>query len=265
MVALDADSHTPYWAGLTWNSNNPSRSEFLSLVPMETTEQLLKKLSKYQLYRLDKDCELEGYCHAVPFTWTGKMEDLAGSWADILRKCLLSSKEENFNTLCGLGFTIEKDRKRKEYDKEALLALKRLASDHDMTNLIIPVRPTLKNLYPLTRIDRYIAWVRCDGSPFDSSLRFHWQEGGRVLQEASGSYVVTGSVEEWMEWTGMEFPESGDYLPQGALSPVSIDLQRDIGIYNEPSVWVLHGLDCSNRPGDSKNELNEDFPNVLIA
>ena len=32
----------------------------------------------------------------------------------------------------------------------------------------------------------------------------------------------------------MRFPESGEYLPQGALAPVVIDVAGDLGAYYEP-------------------------------
>ena len=57
---------------------------------------------------------------------------------------------------------------------------------------------------------------------------------------------VTGSIEEWEDWTGMRFPESGPYVVPGALHPVEIDLEREIGTYEEPNVWMRHPI----REGD---------------
>jgi hypothetical protein len=49
-------------------------------------------------------------------------------------------------------------------------------------------------------------------------------------------------VAEWEEWTGMAFPESGDYVVPGALVPVQIDRERDEGRYVEPNVWMRHAV-----------------------
>ena len=49
------------------------------------------------------------------------------------------------------------------------------------------------------------------------------------------------TVEEWESWTGMLFPESGNYIVAGALSPLSIDREHNCGCYTEPSLWMLHG------------------------
>jgi hypothetical protein len=42
------------------------------------------------------------------------------------------------------------------------------------------------------------------------------------------------------EWCGLEFPESGSYVVEGALVPVEIDREGDRGSYREPNVWMRH-------------------------
>ena len=54
--------------------------------------------------------------------------------------------------------------------------------------------------------------------------------------------TVEGTIAEWREWTGLDFPASGPYLPVGAASPVEIDLEADRGVYRDPNVWVVHDL-----------------------
>ena len=60
------------------------------------------------------------------------------------------------------------------------------------------------------------------------------------MKEAASSTVVRGSISDWQEWTGMYFGDSGNYIVDGALSPIRIDLKNDVGEYIEPNVWVLH-------------------------
>lgn len=38
----------------------------------------------------------------------------------------------------------------------------------------------------------------------------------------------------------MRFPESGEYIVEGALVPVEMDVERDRGTYVEPNVWMVH-------------------------
>jgi hypothetical protein len=53
---------------------------------------------------------------------------------------------------------------------------------------------------------------------------------------------ITGTIAEWRKWTGMMFPESGEHIVPGALVPVQIDIESDIGTYIEPNVWLIHPL-----------------------
>jgi hypothetical protein len=54
--------------------------------------------------------------------------------------------------------------------------------------------------------------------------------------------VVTGTVADWQEWTGLPMPGSGRYVVPRALAPVDVDYQRDLARYTEPNVWVRHEI-----------------------
>ena len=51
---------------------------------------------------------------------------------------------------------------------------------------------------------------------------------------------ISGTVADWEGWAGMRFPESGRYVVPGALEPIEVDRERDVGLYVEPSVWRRH-------------------------
>lgn len=51
---------------------------------------------------------------------------------------------------------------------------------------------------------------------------------------------IKGTIAEWESWTGMKFPDSGDYIVPGTLVPVRIDRNNDTGLYIEPNVWMHH-------------------------
>ena len=40
----------------------------------------------------------------------------------------------------------------------------------------------------------------------------------------------------------MKFPESGEYVVEGALCPVLIDREKNLGTYIEPNVWISYDL-----------------------
>jgi hypothetical protein len=100
------------------------------------------------------------------------------------------------------------------------------------------VRPTWKERYPLAPTERYMLWRREDGFPYDPWLRAHERVGAEILSPAPRSMTIGGSRDEWEEWTGLQFPEDGDYIVPGALVPVGFE--NGLGTYVEPNVWVRH-------------------------
>jgi hypothetical protein len=68
----------------------------------------------------------------------------------------------------------------------------------------------------------------------------HERLGAEILGVCPGSLLVTGTVAEWEEWTGLAFPDSGAYVVEDALVPVEIDRDEDVGRYVEPNVWMRH-------------------------
>ncbi|MDN5798324.1 MAG: hypothetical protein L0H79_21600 [Intrasporangium sp.] len=51
---------------------------------------------------------------------------------------------------------------------------------------------------------------------------------------------MTGTVAQWQVWTGMCLPTTGTYVIPDGLSTLSIDVERDTGVYVEPNVWMQH-------------------------
>ena len=70
----------------------------------------------------------------------------------------------------------------------------------------------------------------------------HCKNGAKVLTIAPQSMLIKGTIAEWEQWAKMQFPETGIYIVPGALTPVQIDCESNIGQYIEPNVWVQHEL-----------------------
>lgn len=120
--------------------------------------------------------------------------------------------------------------------------MRRIAAAAGYSDLVAPVRPSLKSLYPLTPMETYIRWMTPTGLPFDPWLRVHARAGAGIERVCATSMLIPGSVAEWEEWTGMRFPESGAYVVPGALRPIEIDVESDRGVYSEPNVWMRHPI-----------------------
>lgn len=73
--------------------------------------------------------------------------------------------------------------------------------------------------------------------------------GACVVKACPRSMRIPGRVAEWESWTGLSLPDSGRYVVAGALVPVEIDRERDLGLYVEPNVWMLHSLADVDPPG----------------
>src|SRR5262249_2318044 len=113
-----------------------------------------------------------------------------------------------------------------------------IAARNSLDALIVPVRPSFKERYPLTSIERYAAWTRDDGLPFDPWMRVHARLGATILKPEPRSLRITATLEEWEEWTEMRFPDEGEYVFPGGLAPLGIRDGR--GEYWEPNVWMHH-------------------------
>ena len=84
-----------------------------------------------------------------------------------------------------------------------------IGRDAGLAHLIAPVRPSLKDRYPITPIERYLDWTRANGEPFDPWVRVHVRRGGTIAKPIPRSMQIVGTVAEWEQWTGMRFPGDG--------------------------------------------------------
>ena len=198
---------------------------------------------EFQQYLLNETGEPIAVAQALPLTWDGTMAGLPVGWNDcFVRTAADYEAGRTPNTLAALEIAIQPEYHGQGISYRLIKALRDLAAEHGFQAVIVAVRPSLKMRYPLAPMERYVRWQRDDGTPFDPWLRAHWRSGGEILKVAHPSMLVEGSIDNWEEWTGMKFPESGDYVVPEALVPVQIDREMNIGRYIEPNVWVHHPI-----------------------
>jgi GNAT superfamily N-acetyltransferase len=185
----------------------------------------------FQLWLLDGKSTV-GYACTLPVRWDGIPEPRGIDWA--MTNGIVGEPSD----LCAIVAGIDPAYRGKGLSGVLLRRMAGLATAHGLDCMIAPVRPTWKERYPLTPIERYILWRREDGLPYDPWLRAHEHVGAELLDPAPRSMTVTGSRDEWEEWTGLQFPEDGDYVVPGALVPVRFEGGQ--GTYVEPNVWMRH-------------------------
>ena len=163
---------------------------------------------------------------------------LPGGVDDMLERRFGSGPREEPDVLSALVAIVDPRRQGEGLGGPIIEGMRRAAAAAGFGELIAPVRPTWKERYPLIPLERYAHWRRDDGLPFDPWIRLHVRLGAELAEVCPESMRVTGTVAEWEEWTGMTFPEDGDYVVPGALVPVSVT--EGIGVYVEPNVWMRH-------------------------
>ncbi|PTM54715.1 hypothetical protein C8J48_3367 [Desmospora activa DSM 45169] len=181
--------------------------------------------------------EMVGGGVTVPLEWDGTLEDLPENFERILHA------RGTPNVLCATaGLVVEKHQGR-GISRDVLLAMKHIASQHDFSSLVVPVRPNHKQRYPLLPMEEYLKWRRDDGLLFDPWIRTHERLEATILKVMSTASIIPATVKQWEEWTGMRFMSDGQYVIPGGLAPLEISLSKDEGVYIEPNVWMEHKVD----------------------
>ncbi|HZT67550.1 MAG TPA: hypothetical protein VFA11_17310 [Acidimicrobiales bacterium] len=207
-------------------------------------DRLYPEFPDYQFVLYDESAdEVLAEGHTIPVAWSGVPDDLGpGIDASIVAGFHLRETGAQPTALCALAAEIPPRHRRRGLAPVLLAAMADIGRAAGLPALIAPVRPSWKERYPLTPIDRYVRWVRADGAPLDPWIRVHTGMGAAIGPALPESMRITGSVHEWEAWTGMAFPESDRYVFPGGLAVVDVDREKDLGAYWEPNVWLMHTL-----------------------
>ncbi|HZQ81827.1 MAG TPA: GNAT family N-acetyltransferase [Gaiellaceae bacterium] len=231
--------HLPHTAGLKeklWPEfvyHDPVLDRFLGRVIADDAE--------FQFYAWDDERnEVVGVGMAAPAAWDGDPASLPDEGIDAVVEARCAENRPEPTVLCALQILIAPEYRGQNLSTRMIRRMSEIGRDHGLGTLIAPVRPTLKHVYPLAPMERYIGWRRPDGTHLDPWLRTHERLGAEIVKVAPRSSTIPGSVADWEEWTEIAFPETGAYVVPGALVPVEIDRERDEGIYVEPNVWMVH-------------------------
>ena len=204
---------------------------------------LYSAFPEYQYWLLNEE-EIVGIGNSIPIYWKDELDNLPDEgWDWALKKGFDDLKVSiKPNLLCGLSITINPKFQGKGLSTEMVKLMVQIGKNCKLDSLIIPIRPTLKKDFPQLDIKQYIVLKREDEQLFDPWLRIQEKLGGKIIKVCSKAMDIRGSVQDWKNWTGLDFPKSGNYNIDGALKPLEIDLKNDEGIYIEPNVWVVHEL-----------------------
>ena len=205
---------------------------------------LFEDFASTQACLFDAAGELVAGLNSAPLAWDGTDDGLPSGWDDQFLRTVagLAAGAPRPDTLGALQVVVRRDRPGPGYSGLMVGAMRAIARSRGDRAVIACVRPTEKDRYPLMPIESYATWTRADGLPLDPWIRLHARLGARIVRGVPRSMTMRGTVAEWRDWTGLAMPESGQYLPPGAASPVAIDVAGDEGVYHDPNVWMVHDL-----------------------
>ena len=199
-------------------------------------DRLYADFPDFQVALVDGD-DLLAEAHAISLPWDGTPEDLPSGWDEGFVRGITSSAPHN--ALMAIAISVAPSQQGRRLSSRMIQTFTDNARAAGLANgVIAPVRPTWKERYPLISIERYMHWRRGDGTHFDPWLRIHERFGGAIIASAPRSMVIRAPATDWAKWTGMSFPEDGEYVFPGALATLVVE--EGIGTHVEPNVWVLH-------------------------
>ena len=211
----------------------------------EHWHELFDRFNEYQFALFDTETKrMAAMGNSLPFFWDQPLEALPeGGWDWVLMKAVEDHKQGiKPNIQSAIQINIHPDYRSQGLSSKMVHAMRGIGQAQGFKYLVAPVRPTEKSKYPLISIDDYIKWTNSENLPFDAWLRVHARLGARILKPCHEAMTIQGTRAEWEQWTGMKFPQSGQYVISGALNPMEMNVENDQGVYIEPNVWMVHEL-----------------------
>jgi hypothetical protein len=210
---------------------------------VKTWDKMIEYYEEYQLLLLHGD-KIACVFNCMPMNLDFSDEELpeeAFYWG--LEKGIKDFEDgKKIDAAMGVQIIIPKEYQGKGISSIAVAEIKKMCAKMGIRKLIIPIRPTLKSKFPINDIDNYIKWKNEKGLPFDPWLRVHVKQGGKIIKTCKKALEIKGTIGKWETWTNMKFPESDWYVVEGALCPIYINKENNLGIYNEPNVWVSYEI-----------------------
>ena len=202
--------------------------------------QVAERFPQYDVLLLDEGRVVAGGW-GVPIRWDGTVQDLPDGYDGAMVRAVEGHQGGvHATTFSFMAVAVGNSAAKRGLAGEVMTALRLRAAEAGLTQVIAPLRPTLKPRYPLVPMTSFATWTRSDGLSIDPWIRAHQRMGAAILASCPRSMVMTGTVAEWESWTDMVFPETGAYVVPDALGLVDIDRAKNIGTYVEEGLWVQH-------------------------
>lgn len=194
----------------------------------------------------------------------------------------------NPNDLSAICIAVREGRRQLGLAERLIKAMRQTAQDEHLRVFVVPLRPTRKSEFPSIPMEKYVCWTRTNANylplchsqqrtvsvhnlnngygfshdlPFDPWLRKHVRLGGARAKIAPSITVIHGTIEEWQDWTGIDFGQlfrnmqaegmniergsNREYLDiaiLGGLAPLRVYVRERTCSYIEPNMWIYHKI-----------------------
>ncbi len=196
---------------------------------------------KQQHFLFSDQGELLGFINSLPFHYAGSLEDLPeNGWDWMIVKGITDYENGNHpNYLGGLQVIVLKKHQGRGYSKIILSHAKKVLRNSSLSKLLIPIRPTKKHLFPSMSMEEYLLKQE-QNKTYDPWIRTHLSGGAQIVKVCTDSMTIQGDVPFWEKLFDKKINSSGQHVLTGALAPIRIDLENNIGRYVEANIWVKY-------------------------
>src|SRR5699024_10562682 len=113
---------------------------------------------EFQYVLLNEEQQAIACGNAISFNWCGNEANLPEGWDNVLEKGMVDLQNNiQPNTLSALAIIVHPDYRGMGLSKIMIKKMKNIAKVHDLKNMIAPVRPSLKSMYPLIAMKDYLS------------------------------------------------------------------------------------------------------------
>ncbi len=214
---------------------------------------LQAKYPQHQVRLSDAEGATVAIIHMASTRWDGTIDALPKGWSAALEQCVGDPQPDSLHD-CLVIFAgmVAPGFKGRNLGAMLIRFMKRWAEIHGFSRIAAPVRPSHKHADDGMGFEEYCTARRPDGQLLDPWLRLHERGGGIHIRADLQSQRITGSHADWLKWTGLNLAEGENLTVPGTLMPVRWNAAGDVGIYDEPCMWVSY--DIANTAGASKTK-----------
>ncbi len=209
------------------------------------TKKYWQRLEEYypfaQIFMIDKDENIIGFMNAIPLFWDQSLSELPNEGWDWQLQKGINDYENQIepNTLGGLQIIVTKEHQGKGFSRLLLARAKQVVKELGYQHFIIPIRPTFKHQFPAMKMTDYIN--KKEGEKiYDPWIRTHLKSQAKIIKVCENSMNVKGDIPFWESLLNRKITSSGEYMVEGALNLVKIDVEKNHGEYREENIWVSY-------------------------